>query len=825
MKNIWKSEFEFKSTNTGATQYYLDDRYKINDIGLLKTHDLHFKNQKCLDGVSYQYIKDLDDIYDKTLLCGDGNSINSMYNEFNIIEKYLENLHRIDIAMGGEENSDFNINITYHEIDGIKLIVGHTILIFGQEDKIKNNIYVVNHDYTLRLSNLLDTREKSDKAKFYIKLGTYTESQFFLLNESIIFPTTHEIKSFIPYHSYIIKNKINYDLNNSADTAGILFSNYDVARHQQDNNNNIRNMVIDYTSSKISANFSHTIICSGITVDFQVDNNENIDIYEWDFGGGVTSSESAVTHTYMDNLTHTISLSVHNTLFNLTDTVIKVVEPYTPINIGFEIPNTTTCTNHGVLIVNNTIAEPPITEYLWDFGDGTTQIVEDNDPIIHVYDTIGNYSISLSATNNICVATSSATDCIHIVENSDIDFVSTTTNINIGCSVSFTAITSATIINYYWDFGDGNISTEEYPTHNYETIGYSDVKLIVESDNCSNDIIKYDYVNVFNDLSCSISSCVDLLTASQGYYYTNLRINFNSTVISQCATVTYLWDFGDGTYSTLENPEHIYTASGTYNVLLTVTNQYNISATQTNPMTIVDTYDDAISLDVKTSSVDQVIKITLSGTCGIILWGDGTSKEIYYDSEVEITHDYGEVDINKYTILIVGTVSSIKIINQPILIEILSWGDWKYNKLSHIDFSDNINLIKLSSFSFNYLLSMKISNCGITSLPTDTKPFLSNAFPLTLEFSENQALAIIPPTFFIDCQLYNADNLFKNCTSLSGPTPQLWDDTIWTEVISFDDAFTNTGALGNYGANIPIDWGGTCDCAGNCTANCSGGAL
>ena len=43
----------------------------------------HFGIQKCINGISYSYVKDTKDIYDKTLLCGDGNSINNMYNEYN----------------------------------------------------------------------------------------------------------------------------------------------------------------------------------------------------------------------------------------------------------------------------------------------------------------------------------------------------------------------------------------------------------------------------------------------------------------------------------------------------------------------------------------------------------------------------------------------------------------------------------------------------------------------------------------------------------------------------------------------------------------------
>ena len=46
---------------------------------------------------------------------------------------------------------------------------------------------------------------------------------------------------------------------------------------------------------------------------------------------------------------------------------------------------------------------------------------------------------------------------------------------------------------------------------------------------------------------------------------------FTSTSID---AISYKWDFGDGNISLAENPQHIYTAEGTYNVKLIVSNQY-----------------------------------------------------------------------------------------------------------------------------------------------------------------------------------------------------------------------------------------------------------
>ncbi|NVK66253.1 MAG: PKD domain-containing protein [Flavobacteriales bacterium] len=67
-------------------------------------------------------------------------------------------------------------------------------------------------------------------------------------------------------------------------------------------------------------------------------------------------------------------------------------------------------------------------------------------------------------------------------------------------------------------------------------------------------------------------------------------------------TVTYDWDFGDGNSSNLENPTHVYTAAGTYQVTLTVSNQCGTA-----------TYSDSVTLT--TVGLDEI--------------GDGNSLSIY----------------------------------------------------------------------------------------------------------------------------------------------------------------------------------------------------
>ncbi len=60
-------------------------------------------------------------------------------------------------------------------------------------------------------------------------------------------------------------------------------------------------------------------------------------------------------------------------------------------------------------------------------------------------------------------------------------------------------------------------------------------------------------------------------TSSTTEGYAPLSVKFKD--LSENAT-GWNWDFGDGTNSTQQNPEHTYSAAGYYRVTLTVSNEY-----------------------------------------------------------------------------------------------------------------------------------------------------------------------------------------------------------------------------------------------------------
>lgn len=72
-----------------------------------------------------------------------------------------------------------------------------------------------------------------------------------------------------------------------------------------------------------------------------------------------------------------------------------------------------------------------------------------------------------------------------------------------------------------------------------------------------------------------------------GSYCANTNIQFQDQSVSGTTINSWHWDFGDGSTSTLQNPQHTYPNAGTYQVELTITNIAGFSSTMTQEVDIL----------------------------------------------------------------------------------------------------------------------------------------------------------------------------------------------------------------------------------------------
>ena len=112
-----------------------------------------------------------------------------------------------------------------------------------------------------------------------------------------------------------------------------------------------------------------------------------------------------------------------------------------------------------------------------------------------------------------------------------------------------------------WDFGDGQVGSGATPTNTY-TCGVFDVKLTAVDATGSKSITKTGFIEA-GKITAAFS-----VNAQTGF--APLSVTFTDESIGGGPATTYAYSFGDGGTSTAQNPTHVYTANGTYDVSLTV---------------------------------------------------------------------------------------------------------------------------------------------------------------------------------------------------------------------------------------------------------------
>ena len=243
------------------------------------------------------------------------------------------------------------------------------------------------------------------------------------------------------------------------------------------------------------------------------------------------------------------------------------------IAFGFGVPHASAQT----IAANDTVGCAPkliafsgtnlgsVSGYLWNFGDNTTSTLATPGKI---YATPGTYTVTLTITRPGGAQLVISKAAWIKVFGKPVPAFTTSVLPNANpCTptrtVKFTNTTiGGTNNTYLWDFGDGSNSTLQSPNHAYTASGTFNVQLLVTSPNGCQDI-----------LNTSVTvSVVSGVSAAFGVSNTNLcSIRYPIFFTDSCThagPITYRWDFGDGTNSQVANPNHVYAASGTYNVRL-----------------------------------------------------------------------------------------------------------------------------------------------------------------------------------------------------------------------------------------------------------------
>jgi gliding motility-associated-like protein len=312
-----------------------------------------------------------------------------------------------------------------------------------------------------------------------------------------------------------------------------------------------------------SMGYSQLIACARpITYNFNTSGSVNAVGAQWSFGDGGVSNQLSPSHSFGDTGNYVVTLVVADNR-GCTDTQRQTITVRTnrpkvnaisPVYINACLPYTYTPSAD----VTATQADP-IASWQWNFGDGSTGTGANP---AHTYTTAGVYVVSLVVTTvSGCKDTLSVTGAVSVGNKPTASFYAAPLLTCAQDSVKFfnTSI-GPSFLNYLWYFGDGGASTLDSPSHQYQDTGYFDVTLIAFSYGCSDTIKLSRYVRILGPVAKFIDTfdCGNPLR----------RIFLDRSIGAR----RWRWDFGDGSFDTIQNPIHTYASLGTYEVKLWVTN-------------------------------------------------------------------------------------------------------------------------------------------------------------------------------------------------------------------------------------------------------------
>ena len=235
------------------------------------------------------------------------------------------------------------------------------------------------------------------------------------------------------------------------------------------------------------------------------------------------------------------------------------------VKAGFTATNVAGCSPLVVQFQDASTGNP--TSWRWDLGNGTISLFQNPSS---VYFAPGTYTVKLVAKNAAGADSIVKTQFVTVYDNPVADF---TASDSIGCfpfPVKFTdksEVNDGVINSWQWDFGDGNTSTEQHPSHTYTGTGNYTVTLKVTSSNgCTKSFSKSQYIQIASGVLADFD-----FTPAANSCNAPLEIIFNNKSV-ESGTVSYVWDFGDGQTSTERDPHHNYTANGSYTVTLSAVN-------------------------------------------------------------------------------------------------------------------------------------------------------------------------------------------------------------------------------------------------------------
>lgn len=277
--------------------------------------------------------------------------------------------------------------------------------------------------------------------------------------------------------------------------------------------------------------------------------------YLWDLGNGKTSTKVNPKQKYSAAGSYKVTLTASAKGCNRTLT--KNAWTFARPKAMFTEP-ITLCDKTDLVFTNKSTIATGNMGYNWSFSDGSKSTLIN---AVHTFANSGSKTIKLKAISEFGCA-DSVTKTISLNESPFADFTFGPVCNQSSTQFNFTGTKPAnpTITVFNWDFGGLGTTTVENPSKLFSAIGKRIITLNLISNNGCTDAVS-------KEINVKLQSKADFTTSD--ICEDEFAVFANKSTVSS-GNLNYLWKFGDGTYSNIHSPRHMYAGSGskTYNVTL-----------------------------------------------------------------------------------------------------------------------------------------------------------------------------------------------------------------------------------------------------------------
>ncbi len=346
--------------------------------------------------------------------------------------------------------------------------------------------------------------------------------------------------------------------------------------------------IADFTYSPANPSTADTIQF----VDNSASPQGNITRWNWDFGDGATSTVQHPSHSYADDGSYTVVLTIEDD-DGATDTMSKTV---TVSNVAPTASDDAASTDEDSAVWVDVLANDGDTDGSLDPssvvvtiapGHGSTTVNTSTGAVEYTpdadYHGVDSFVYRVSDDDG---ATDTATVTVTVVDVNDPPTASFSCQPSAPSTADLVTFTSTSsdvdgdIVNWTWQMGDGTTLYGEQVSHSYADDGSYTVTLTVTDDDGATATVSKT-VTVSNvGPSADFGFTPSSPTTEDTVMFTDQSTDSDGSVVA------WSWDFGDGNSSTAQNPSHSYASHGSYTVTLAVEDDDGATDTVSETVTV-----------------------------------------------------------------------------------------------------------------------------------------------------------------------------------------------------------------------------------------------